>query len=873
MLTKGAPVENLLQDIRYALRTFLRNPGFAFIAILTLALGIGANTAIFTILDSVLLRMLPVANPRQLVVLTDPDQHGMSTGSEAGERHLLAYSEFEYLRDHNEVFAGIFAADSSLMELPVTIATASEPTNPGDTTNPLAPAMRDSAHVHLVSGDYFHTLGVQPVLGRAFGTEVDRVRDASPVAVISHGFWSRRFNLDPQVVGRKITINKTSFVIIGVAPAEFFGESVGDSPEIWLPATMQAAVYPGSDLLTAFPDNNIDQRMWLQVIARLKPGVTLAQANAAINVVFQRYVATSAAAAKLSPAEMKEYSDQQINLQPGARGTSTVHGAFAEPLKLLMGLVALVLLIACANLANLLLARGAARQREFAVRLSIGASRSRLIRQLLTESFLLAFCGAAAGLFVAQWADALLLRMVSGTGPNTIQLALRPDARILAFTFGIAALTAILFGLVPALRATHIDLSPVLKSGVSGSTTEAFHRRFPMAKILVVAQVAVSLVLLVAAGLFVHSLQRLSQVRLGFNTTRLILFRISPLPAGYKDAAIPLLYQNLLDKFKVIPGVSGASLSVDGLFSNTESGDPIAVEGYTPTAGEAMNSRMDHVGPDYFSVVGMPLLYGRGILAQDSAPAGGKAPRVAVINQTFAKHFFSNTNPIGKRVRDTYPGSTADAQVVGVVADAKYRSLREETPPRLYAPIFNPLWQSNMAYFEIRIAGDTAGVSSALRAVVHDTNPAIPEIEIHTMPDLVQQSMHTDYFVARLASAFGLLAIVLAGVGLYGIMAFTVARRTRDIGIRMTLGASPSTILRQVLRETSILMLIGIAVGVPIALVGTRLIRSMLFGLGEADPIALIAACVILASIAAAASYIPARRASRVDPMVALRYE
>jgi predicted permease len=873
MLTKGAPVENLLQDIRYALRTFLRNPGFAFIAILTLALGIGANTAIFTILDSVLLRMLPVANPRQLVVLTDPDQHGMSTGSEAGERHLLAYSEFEYLRDHNEVFAGIFAADSSLMELPVTIATASEPTNPGDTTNPLAPAMRDSAHVHLVSGDYFHTLGVQPVLGRAFGTEVDRVRDASPVAVISHGFWRRRFNLDPQVVGRKITINKTSFVIIGVAPAEFFGESVGDSPEIWLPATMQAAVYPGSDLLTAFPDNNIDQRMWLQVIARLKPGVTLAQANAAINVVFQRYVATSAAAAKLSPAEMKEYSDQQINLQPGARGTSTVHGAFAEPLKLLMGLVALVLLIACANLANLLLARGAARQREFAVRLSIGASRSRLIRQLLTESFLLAFCGAAAGLFVAQWADALLLRMVSGTGPNTIQLALRPDARILAFTFGIAALTAILFGLVPALRATHIDLSPVLKSGVSGSTTEAFHRRFPMAKILVVAQVAVSLVLLVAAGLFVHSLQRLSQVRLGFNTTRLILFRISPLPAGYKDAAIPLLYQNLLDKFKVIPGVSGASLSVDGLFSNTESGDPIAVEGYTPTAGEAMNSRMDHVGPDYFSVVGMPLLYGRGILAQDSAPAGGKAPRVAVINQTFAKHFFSNTNPIGKRVRDTYPGSTADAQVVGVVADAKYRSLREETPPRLYAPIFNPLWQSNMAYFEIRIAGDTAGVSSALRAVVHDTNPAIPEIEIHTMPDLVQQSMHTDYFVARLASAFGLLAIVLAGVGLYGIMAFTVARRTRDIGIRMTLGASPSTILRQVLRETSILMLIGIAVGVPIALVGTRLIRSMLFGLGEADPIALIAACVILASIAAAASYIPARRASRVDPMVALRYE
>src|SRR5271156_6810528 len=864
-------MEILIQDIRFALRGFLKNPGFVSIAILTLALGIGANTAIFTILDSVLLRSLPVTNPKQLVVLTDPEAHGMSNGSESGHRSLLAYSEFEYLRDHNEVFSGIFASDSALEELPVTIANASESANSGDAAT--APAAHDSARIRLVSGGYFQTLGVQPVLGRAFGPDVDRMRDAAPVAVISHGFWTRRFNLDPQVLGRRIEINKTSFQIIGVAPAKFFGEAVGDSPDVWVPLSMQAAVYPGSDLLTAFPDGNIDQRMWLQVIARLKPGLTLAQANAGINVVFQRYISSSAPAAKLSGDELQEYSNQQISLQSAARGTSTVHSDFAEPLKLLMALVALVLLIACANLANLLLARGAARQREFAVRLSIGAARSRLIRQLLTESFLLAFFGAVAGLFVAQWADALLLRMVSGTGPETIQLSLRPDARILAFTFGMAAFTALLFGLIPALRATRIDLSPVLKSGVSGATTEAFHRRFPAAKILVVAQVAVSLVLLVAAGLFVHSLQRLSQVKLGFRSTRLILFRVSPLPAGYKDAAIPLLYQNLLDKFKAVPGVSGASLSLDGLFSGTESGDPIAVEGYVPKPGEEMDSRMDHVGPDYFSVVGMPLLRGRGILAQDSAPPGAKAPRVAVINETFAKHFFPNTNPVGKRVRDTYPGSTEDAEVVGVVADAKYRNLREETPPRLYAPILNPLWPSTATYYEIRIAGDTASVSSALRAVVHDTNPAIPEIEIHTLPDLVVKSLHTDYFIARLASAFGVLAIVLAGVGLYGIMAFTVARRTRDIGIRMTLGASRSTILRQVLRETLTLMLIGIAVGVPIALAGTRLIRSMLFGLGAADPIALAAACTILAAIAAAASYIPARRASQVDPMVALRYE
>jgi predicted permease len=861
-------VENLLQDIRFALRSFLKNPAFALIAILTLALGIGANTAIFTILDSVLLRKLPVANPQQLVVLTDPDAHGMSNGAEGNDRTLLAYSEFEYLRDHNNVFSGIFAADSSLPQLQVTIPQA------GDSANATAgAAIQDSTRIRLVSGDYFQTLGVPLVIGHAFGPEVDRTRDAFPVAVISHGFWTRRFNLDSQVLGRKIEINKTSFEIIGVTPAGFFGESVGGSPDVWVPLTMQAAIYPGTDLLTAFPDHNMDQHMWLQVIARLKPGASLPQANASINVIFQRYIASSFAGQTLTGEDLKTYQKQDIRLQPGARGASTLHGPFGEPLTLLMGLVALVLLIACANLANLLLARGAARQREFAVRLSIGASRVRLIRQLLTESFLLALCGAAAGLVLAQWADALLLRMVSGTGPETVQLSLHPDARVLAFTFAVAALTAILFGLAPALRATRIDLSPVLKSGTTSTTTEALHHRFPAAKILIVAQVAVSLVLLVAAGLFVHSLERLSAVKLGYNSSHLLVFTVRPAAAGYKDAAIPLLYQDLLAKFKAVPGVSGVTLSGDGLFSHVDAGDPISVEGYTAKSGEELSSRMDHVGPDYFSVLGMTILRGRGILAQDSAPAGGKVPRVAVINQSFAKQFFPNSDPIGKHVRDTYPGNPSDAEIVGVVVDSKHNSLREEAHPRVYVPIFNPFWPQTGTFFEIRTAADPAAVSSALRDVVRNTNSAIPEIEVQTMPGLVQDSLHTDYFVARLASAFGLLAIVLAGVGLYGIMAFTVARRTRDIGIRMTLGASPKIILRQVLRETMTLMLVGIAVGVPIALVGTRLIRSMLFGLSAADPIALVAACIVLAAIAAAASYIPARRASRVDPMVALRYE
>jgi predicted permease len=864
-------VENFFQDVRFAFRTFQKNPGFTLLAVMTLALGIGANTAIFTVVDSVLLRSLPVPQPEQLVLLTDPDAHGLSNGAENGDRGLLAYSEFEYLRDHQEVFSGIFAADSTLAQVNVTISDA--PKDSGAVSGGGAGAAQESASIRMVSGDYFSTLGVRPIIGRAFGPDVDRTRDANPVAVISQAYWRQRFGADPQVLGRKIAMHQTSFEIIGVAPAGFFGETVGEAPDIWVPLTMQEAIYPGSDLLTAFPTGTIDQHIWLQAMARLKPGVTLAQANANLNVVFPGYVSAAAKRYKLSADEAKGFSDQKINVQPGGRGASTVHGGYAEPLKLLMILVALVLLIACANLANLLLARGAARQREFAVRLSIGAGRGRLIRQLLTESLLLAMMGAAFGVVLAQWADSLLLRMVSpggnSLGQEAIQLSLRPDARVLAFTFAVAILTALLFGLIPALRATTLDLSPMLKSGASGATVEGHGRRFPAGKILVVVQVSVSLVLLVAAGLFAHSLARLSEVNLGYKTERLLLFRVRPVPAGYKDAAIPRVFQDLLDKFKAVPGVSAVSLSANGLFSHAESGDPISVEGYTPQPGELIHSRMDEVGPDYFSVMGMQILSGRGITVQDS----GNGPRVAVINQTFAKQFFPNVNPIGKRVTDTYPGNPASAEIVGVVADAKYNSLREDPVPRLYTPVFNPLWPEQSMIFEVRTASDPATVAAALRAVVHETNSAIPEIEIHTMSGLVDDSLQTDHFVARLSAAFGILAIVLASVGLYGIMAFTVARRTRDIGIRMALGASRADIVGQVLGETLLLMLIGIAVGVPLALAGARLIRTMLFGLSGADPIAITAACVILAVVAALAGYLPARRAAEVDPMIALRYE
>jgi predicted permease len=850
----------LLQDLRYATRMLLKNAGFAIVAVLTLALGIGANTAIFSVLDSVLLRALPVPNPEELSVLTDPDSHGALFGGEDGERSLLAYSEFQYLRDHSEIFSRIFAADSQLQDVAAKIGDAS-------TTSQVN---TETVRIRLVTGDYFDTLGVKPVAGQVFTTEVDRTRGAAPVAVISYAFWKRRFGLDPSALGRTIQVRNVSFEIVGVSSPGFFGETVGQSPDIWVPITMQDAIYPGRDLLTASPEGILNQHIWLQVIGRRKPGITNAQANAGLNVVFKGLI-ESLAGSGMTGEQRRHALDQRLKVQPAARGASTLHGAFGEPLKFLMGLVGLVLLIACANVANLLLARGAARQREFVMRLAVGADRYRLVRQLLTESLLLAILGACAGILVAFWADSVLLRMVQGVanGPAAIQLDLQPNARVLGFTLLVTLLTAVLFGLFPSLYATKVDLSGRMKSSASGAQGESSARRLPLSKALVVAQVMFSLVLLVAAGLFVHSLAKLSHVDLGYNRENLLLFRVNTTAGGYKGAAIPRLYQDLLARISALPGLRGVTVSHLGLFAGAESGDPIAVEGYTPKSGEQMDSRFDAVGPAYFSTMGIPILLGREITEQDSAGA----LRAAVVNKTFVRRFFPNTNPIGKHVRDTYPGNPGDSVVVGVVADAKYNSLREKTPPRIYLPLFNPMWEQNSAAFEVRTFADAASVSAALRSVVQEVGPSLPPINIHTMAGLVDDTLQTDRFIQRLSSAFGLLAILLASIGLYGVMAYNVARRTRDIGIRMALGAAPTDVRWQVLRETLALVLIGIAIGVPAALAGTRLIRSMLFGLGFADPVVFVSAAALLALVAAFAGFLPARRASRVDPMVALRYE
>lgn len=850
-------LDSLAQDLGYSFRMFRKSPGFTAVAVLTLALGIGANTAIFSLLELVLLRALPVHKPNELVVLTDPEEHGANFGSQGGARSLLAYSEFEYLREHNGVFSGMFAADSTMPDTEVILANSAN-----------GSGAKQQARIKLVSGGYFTTFGLKPAAGRFFADEVDRERGASPVAVVSYPFWRQHYGLSPAILGKTIQIHQTSFQIIGIAPPGFFGETVGQSPDFWVPMLMQDAVYPGQDYLSPSPGGILNEYEWLQVVGRLKPGVSLAQANAAMNVQFT-HALSEAAGSRMTEEQRKGNFDQHLELAPGARGSSTLRGAFGQPLQFLMALVGLVLVIACVNIANLLLARGASRQKEFGMRLAIGAGRVRLIRQLLTESLLLAIFGAFAGTVLSYWAVQLLLQMVSrGSSSSALPLDLHPDLGVLAFTLGVTVLTAILFGLVPSLLLTGLNLAPVLKSTSQTINNGSSPRRWSAGKILVIAQVAISVVLLAAAGMFVRSLTKLSEVNLGYNRENLLLFRVDTAPTGLKGAQALRLYQDLQEKIAAVPGVRSVAVSGNGLFMHSESGDPVSVQGYAPKPGEHMNSRMDHVGPHYFSTVGMPILIGREIEEQD-----GNGPRVAVINQAFAQRFFANTNPIGKQVRDTYPGNPADLVIVGVVADAKYNSLRENAVVRLYAPLFHPMWDMTEAAFEVRTFADPSAMIEPFRQIVQSTNAAIPPIEIKTMSRLVDDSLQTDKFIKELSEAFGVLSMLLAAIGLYGVMAYTVARRTREIGIRLALGAAPGNVARQVLREALVLALMGIPIGVPIALLGAYLVRSMLFGLSFADPLTLIFTVSMLVIVAVAAGLLPARRAARVDPIVALRYE
>jgi predicted permease len=850
-------MQTLWQDIRYGLRMLARNPGFSVIAVLTLALGIGANTAIFTVMNSVLLSALPVKDPGRLVALTSPDAHGMSNGSQDGDRDLLTYPEFQYMSAHNQVFTGVLGSQSGNDRMNVAVE-GRDQTDGGS-----------HASINMVSGSYFSILDVNPVIGRTFGTEVDASRDSNPVAVISYGFWQSRFGGAHTAVGSKIRIGKTSFTVIGVTPPDFFGITVGSAPDVYVPLTMQSEIAPGYDWLSVEKDP-VEKIMWLQVFARLKPGVTVAQAKASAEVTFQQYL-ESQIGSGVTQGTRKDFLNQHIALIEGSHGASMLREQFGRPLVILMGVVGLVLLIACANVANLLLARAASRQKEIAVRVSLGAGRGRLFRQLLTESVLLAGMGGALGLLLAQWADAGLLRLVSH-GPSPVPLDVRVEPRIVLFTLGVSLLTGVLFGVAPALRATRVDLNSILKGTAAGAGGNASRSgKLPLGKFLVVGQVALSLLLLIVAGLFVHSFRKLAEAQLGFDRDHLMMFDVDAVAAGYKGPAITELYKELIDRLRTVPGVQSVSISHNGLFSHSESGDQISIDAYTPKSGQEMNALFDHVGPGYFSTVGIPILMGREIGPED----GGAGQRVGVINQTMARYYFGNENPIGRRIWDMFPTTHADFIVVGVAADAKYNSVQEETPRRFYVPYFHPIdpSETNFGRIELRTSGNVATVTAAVRDVVKQTSANLPPIEIHTTNQLVSESLTRDRMLSRLSSVFGALAALLACIGIYGTMAYAVAGRTREIGIRMALGAQQGNVVWMVLRESLLLVAIGVAIGLPAVFGVGKFIGSLLYGLTPADPTALILATILMFVVAGFAGYIPARRAMRVDPMVALRYE
>jgi predicted permease len=833
----------LKQDLRYALRTFAANPVFAAVAVMSLALGIGANTAIFSLLSSVALTALPVREPQQLVVLTNPASSGVNVGSDLGERNLLTYAEFEQLRDRTTAFSAVLASQSAPDRLQARVG-GGEP---------------EELLTRLVSAEYFTTLGVHAFVGRAFTASDASVEGAAPYAVISYDFWQRRFGGRPDVLGTRLTIRRGVFSIVGVAPSSFFGETVGQRPDVWLPLTMQAAVLPGRDWLRDVP-LDLEKVMWLQAIGRLRPGKTLEQAQAEANLVFKQGLAAFYGSAGASAAG---FADQRLRLRPAPTGVSQIREQFAEPLRMLLAAAAVVLLIACANLGNLLLARTTARSREMSVRLALGASRGRLIRQLLTESLCLAVMGGLVGLAVAYLLRSGLLQLVS----STIVLPARPDARVLAFVFALTIGTGVILGLLPALRTTRVDAVTGLREQGRGLAGSAAWLR--ISKVVVVLQLALSLPLLVGSGLLLRTLFNLQRVDLGFAKERLLLVRVDARSGGYPETAALPLFEQLLERIRSAPGVHAASYSANGLFSGRDSADDLEVEGYTPKGDGDRGARYDHVGPGYFSTLGIPLVLGREIADRDH----GAATRVCIINESFARLFFEGRSPLGLHITQVFGSQRTTFQIVGVSRNSRSNRLRGDIEPRFFVPVAQPINVRTSATFLIRTKGDAAGGTNDVRRIIQRAAPALPITFARPLAELMDAGMVQDRLLANLSVAFGGVGLLLAAIGLYGVLSYGVTRRTNEIGIRKALGAQHRAVMAMVLRETGLLLVVGLVSGAGLSALVIQLIASRLYGLAPTDPAALMASVLLLAGVALAATALPAYRASRIDPLVALRHE
>jgi predicted permease len=841
--------ETLLKDLRYAARQFSRNPVFTLVAIASLAVGIGANTAIFSVLNVVMLKSLPVRDPQGLVMLTDPNTSGVSSGLSSGERGMLTYAEFAQLRDHATTLDSLCAAQAQMNRWQIRIAGGQQ----------------EEARARLVSEEYFSVLGVDPAIGRVFNRNDGKSPGQDPYAVLSYDYWQKRFGGNVSVLGTPIRMLGATVTVIGVAAPGFTGESVGDKPDFWMPMMMQPQVMPGRDWLHEDLSKNIEKVMWLHAFGRLKPGVTQARAQTEIDVLF-RGIIENGYPATLDPGTRKQAMDQHIKLHDARTGAFGGRDDFAQQLKVLLWASVVVLLIACINVANLLLARATARTKEVGVRLSIGASRIRLVRQFLTESLVLSLIGGVAGLVLAWIASRGLVLLLSERREN-FALAPTLDWHVLVFTAGVTLVTGILFGLAPALRGTRVNLNDSLRD--SGRTT-ASGSKLNLAKGLVIVQVALSLLLIAGAGLFLRTLWNLQSVSLGYPKEHLLLVSADGVSAGYKDARLSILWRDLTERLRALPGVQGASYSINGLFSGSESADEVDVEGFTPSKDNEKFSRFDMVGPQYFSTVGIPLLLGRELGQQDNATS----PHVCVINEAFAKLFFNGRNPIGRHVTEKFGNKKNVMEIVGVARNARDHRLRGDVPPRFYVPSDQGMEGPNeWAIFEIRTAGDPEQMISSVRKTILSVNEDLPVDGARPVVVSVDRTNAQPRMVARLCSIFGVMALLLASTGLYGVLSYGVARRTNEIGIRMALGAGRGRVIQMILRETAVMIVAGVVAGIIFTAIGVQLIKSRLFGLGMLDPATVLSAVAILAVVALVAGYIPAARAARVNPTQALRHE
>ncbi|HSK11526.1 MAG TPA: ABC transporter permease [Vicinamibacterales bacterium] len=830
----------LLHDLRLAVRGFRRNPLFATVAILSLALGIGANAAIFRLIDQIVLRQLPVRAPEQLVML---HQQGPHMGSNMGSR-MHSYPLYQDLQQKGEPLSQVICRRL----VPASLSVGNE---------------TERVHAELVSGNYFTMLGVGPAVGRVFNSrQDDQVYQGHPVAVLSHAYWISRFGGDPAVVGTKVRINDYPMTIVGVSEEGFTGLDPAGSPQVRVPVLMQPVMMPEFEWL-----HLADRRArWVQVFARLKPGYTVGSARAPLQGLFMQVRAhemTLPAANDWSAYMREQFMKGQLLVTAAAGGYSPLRNDFSTALIVLMCMVGLVLLIACANVANLLIARGFTRQREIAVTLSLGSSRGRLVRQLLVESLALSAAGGVLGLGLGFAITRALLALVPSQG-QPLLVSAHPDGRVIAFTAALAVATGIVFGLVPALQASRRDPWTTLKD-TTGTVAGAGGSLF-LRKALVIAQVALSFLLLAGAGLFVSSLQNLKAADTGVDVDNLVAFELAPALSGYDNDRATLFYAELLDRLRGAPGVTSAAYAMVPILAGDEWDSSMAVEDHQAKDGEDMQAFMNGVSPGYFATMKVPFLEGRDFRRGDAR----EDATVAIVNRRFAEHFFPGRSAVGKRIGfGGGPGTKLTIEIVGVVGDMLYEGPREG----VHRQVFIPNWGRNSAVYYLRTLTPSASVHTLVRNEVRRLDSAVPLYGMRTLEAQLDETLLTDRLIAMLSAAFGLLATVLASIGLYGVMAFLVARRTKELGIRLALGAQPARVTWMVMREVVLLLVAGLALGVPASLGLGRYVAGQLYGVPARDPSIAVATIVLLTVVSVAAGLIPARRASRIDPIVALRTE